>query len=430
MTEPASVLADLTRDLPSYNPDALSVKLAHDLIHGFVSPVGAIERVVLKNSPGRILAEDIVSPFSVPAFDNSAMDGYAFSCRNLDLSQPLTLRVAGHAYAGHPCTTRVEFGECIRIMTGAMIPQGCDTVVQQENVHMIDETHLLIPPETGVCGDNIRRAGENLAAGSIALSEGVLLRPAHLGLLASLGVTEVPVRRRVRVALMSTGDELRTAGSELDDGSLYDSNRAVLAAMMERLGCDVMDMGIVADDPAELETSLTIAAENADAIVTSGGVSVGVADYTKQVMADMGDVAFWSIKMRPGRPMAFGKIHSGGKSAILFGLPGNPVAVMVSFYFFVRDALLHMMGAAPFPLVHVKAQAASNLSKRAGRTEYQRGIVTENADGGLTVRSTGEQGSGILRSMAEANCIIVLPEERGPVRAGETVDIVLLEGLV
>ena len=216
---------------------------------------------------------------------------------------------------------------------------------------------------------------------------------------------------------------------ELDDGAVYDSNRATLAAMMERLGCDVMDMGIVADDPAELEATLKTAAENADAIITSGGVSVGVADYTKQVMANMGDVAFWSIRMRPGRPMAFGKIRSGNRSAILFGLPGNPVAVMVSFYFFVRDALLHMMAATHSPLVYVKAQAASNLSKRAGRTEFQRGVVTENADGGLTVRTTGEQGSGILRSMVEANCIIVLPEEREQVRAGEQVDIVLLEGL-
>lgn len=255
-----------------------------------------------------------------------------------------------------------------------------------------------------------------------------MLRPAHIGLLASLGVAEVPVRRRVRVALLSTGDELRPTGMELDDGAVYDSNRAVLAAMMERLGCDVMDMGIVADDPAELEATLKTAAENADAIVTSGGVSVGVADYTKQVMANMGDVAFWSIKMRPGRPMAFGKINSGKQSAILFGLPGNPVAVMISFYFFVRDALLHMMGATHSPLVTVKAQTATNLSKRAGRTEFQRGVVTENADG-LTVRTTGEQGSGILRSMAEANCIIVLPEEREQVRAGEQVDIVLLEGL-
>ena len=430
MTAETSTLAELTRGLPSYRPDALSVKLAHDLIHSFVSPVTAIERVVLQNSCGRVLAEDIVSPFPVPAFDNSAMDGYAFSCKNVDLSQPLTLKVAGYAYAGHPYTTRTGFGECIRIMTGAMIPPGCDTVVAQENVNLLDETHLTIPPKTAVCGDNIRRAGENLAAGSLALSAGTVLRPAHLGLLASLGVTEVPVRRRVRVALLSTGDELRGVGTELDDGAVYDSNRTVLAAMMERLGCDVMDMGIVEDNPAELEAALKTAAENADAIVTSGGVSVGVADYTRQVMANLGDVAFWSIKMRPGRPMAFGKIRSRHRSAILFGLPGNPVAVMISFYFFVRDALLHMMGATHTPLIPVRAQSASNLSKRAGRTEFQRGIVTINADGGLTVRTTGEQGSGILRSMAQANCIIVLPEEREQVRAGEPVDIVLLEGLV
>ena len=217
---------------------------------------------------------------------------------------------------------------------------------------------------------------------------------------------------------------------ELDAGAVYDSNRTVLAGLMERLGCEVLDMGIVGDDPAELEAALQNACRNADAIVTSGGVSVGAADYTKRVMAAMGDVVFWSIRMRPGRPMAFGRIHAGGDHACLFGLPGNPVAVMVSFYFFVRDALMHMMGALPAPPLTVRAQAATNFSKRAGRTEFQRGVLSQNADGSLTVRTTGEQGSGILRSMTEANAFVVLPEEGGAVRAGEWVDVVLLEGLV
>ena len=216
---------------------------------------------------------------------------------------------------------------------------------------------------------------------------------------------------------------------ELENGAIYDSNRAVLTGLMERLGCDVLDMGIVGDDPGELEEALLQACENADAVVTSGGVSVGVADYTKQVMAKIGDVTFWSIRMRPGRPMAFGKIRSGGDHAFLFGLPGNPVAVMVSFYFFVRDALLHMMGALPSPLLPVRAQAATSLSKRVGRMEFQRGVLSQNADGNLTVRTTGEQGSGILRSMTEANGIIVLPEECETVRAGEWVDVIQLEGL-
>lgn len=423
-------LSCLTGNLPSYNPDSLSVKLAHDLIASFVSRVSGVEKVPLRHALGRVLAEDAVSPVSVPAFDNAAMDGFAFSAQGADLSKPLLLKIAGYAYAGHSYAGRVRSGECIRIMTGAVVPEDCDTVVQQENVEAVGTTHVTVPAGTTVAGGNIRRAGENLQAGAVALSEGTVLRPAHLGLLASIGMPEISVRRKVRVALFSTGDELRPAGMKPENGAIYDSNRAVLTGMMERLGCDVLDMGIVGDDPAELESALRTACGNADAIVTSGGVSVGVADYTKRVMAGMGDIAFWSIRMRPGRPMAFGRVHAGNDSAVLFGLPGNPVAVMISFYFFVRDALLYMMGALPSPLLPVRAQAAANFSKREGRTEFQRGVVSQNADGTLTVRTTGEQGSGILRSMTEANCIVVLPEGSGKIRAGDWVEVVLFEGLV
>ena len=429
MNDSASTIKDLTGVLPSYNPDSISVRLAHDLVSGFVSPVSGMEKVPLRHALGRVLAEDVVAPVSVPCFDNAAMDGFAFSSRDLDLSNPVMLKVAGFSAAGHPYLGRIRFGECIRIMTGAVVPEGCDTIVQQENVEMIDEMHLSVPARAVMAGDNIRKTGENVCEGSVLIVGGTLLRPAHLGMLASVGMAEVAVRRKVRVALFSTGDELRPAGMELENGAIYDSNRAVLTGVMERLGCDVLDMGIVGDDPGELEEALLQACENADAVVTSGGVSVGVADYTKQVMAKIGDVAFWSIRMRPGRPMAFGKIRSGGDHAFLFGLPGNPVAVMVSFYFFVRDALLHMMGALPSPLLPVRAQAATSLSKRVGRMEFQRGVLSQNADGNLTVRTTGEQGSGILRSMTEANGIIVLPEECETVRAGEWVDVIQLEGL-
>ena len=430
MSASDSPLSGLTGSLPSYNPDSLSVKLAHDLIASFVSRVSGTEKVGLRHALGRVLARDVVSPVSVPAFDNAAMDGFAFSSQGADLSKPLVLKIAGYAYAGHPYAGHVQPGECIRIMTGAVVPGNCDTVVQQENVETVDETHVTVPALAVAAGDNIRMAGENLEEGAVALSEGTVLRPAHLGLLASIGMPEVSVRRKVRVALFSTGDELRPVGAALENGAIYDSNRAILTGLMERLGCDVLDMGIVGDDPAELEKALKTACASADAVVTSGGVSVGVADYTKAVMANMGDIAFWSIRMRPGRPMAFGRIRSGGDSAVLFGLPGNPVAVMVSFYFFVRDALLHMMGALPSPLLPVRAQAATNFSKREGRTEFQRGVISQNADGTLTVRTTGEQGSGILRSMAEANCIVVLPEESGKVKTGEWVEVVPFEGLV
>ncbi len=430
MNDSISTIEDLTSALSSYNPDSLSVRQARDLISGFVSPISGIEKLPLRHTLGRVLAEDVISPVSVPGFDNAAMDGFAFSSEKLDLGNPVILKVVGVSFAGRPFSSCIGFGECVRIMTGAMIPEGCDTVVQQENVEIIDEDHLNIPARMVTPGDNIRKAGENISEGAVVLAEGTVLRPAHLGLLASVGLQEIAVRRKVRVALFSTGDELRPAGMELDNGTIYDSNRAVLTGLMERLGCDVLDMGIVGDDPGELEDALRRACKNADAIVTSGGVSVGAADYTKQVMAKMGDVAFWSIRMRPGRPMAFGRIRSGCNHAFLFGLPGNPVAVMVSFYFFVRDALLHMTGAQSSSLLSIKAQVATNLSKRVGRMEFQRGIVSQNADGNLTVRTTGEQGSGILRSMTEANCIIVLPEERGKVRVGEWVEIIQLEGLV
>jgi molybdopterin molybdotransferase len=257
-----------------------------------------------------------------------------------------------------------------------------------------------------------------------------MLRPANLGLLASLGIGEVPVRRRLRVAFFSTGDELRSIGEPLDDGCVYDSNRYTIRGMLLRLGCEPIDMGVVADNPDALEAALREACEKADAIITSGGVSAGDADYMAQMMARLGEVMFWKLAMRPGRPMAFGKIASNGHSAYLFGLPGNPVAVMVSFYFFARDALLRMMGAAGEPLPLMRAVALSPIRKKPGRTEYQRGVLTVDADGNPQVRITGSQGSGILRSMSEANCIVVLAHDRGDVAAGDEVAVVLFDGLI
>jgi molybdopterin molybdotransferase len=302
-------------------------------------------------------------------------------------------------------------------------------VVPQEFVASSSEDSITIAPGTIRTGDNRRFAGEDLKAGSAALKKGKIVRPADLGLLASLGVAEVPVQRRLRVAFFSTGDELRSIGQPLDAGCVYDSNRYTIYGMLQRLGCDIIDMGIVRDDPRALEEALKSACENADAIITSGGVSVGAADYTKQIMARLGDVTFWKIGMRPGRPLAFGRINSNGKSAFLFGLPGNPVAVMVSFYFFAREALLRMMGAEA-PLELVRARSVGAIRKKAGRTEYQRGILARGEDGRPEVRITGSQGSGILRSMSEANCMVVLHDEQGSVQAGEMVDLLLFEGLV
>ena len=424
-----ATLSDVTSCLSGYDPDALPVRHAQSIIQQFIAPVGAVEKVALRSALDRVLAADIISPISVPSHDNSAMDGYALRGADLAEHEPATLKVIATVYAGRPSGIVPQRGECVRIMTGGVMPEGCDSVIPQEHVAAIGDTSITINPGTIRSGDNRRLAGEDLMAGSAALGKGKIIRPADLGLLASLGVAEVPVMRRLRVAFFSTGDELRSIGETLDAGCVYDSNRYTLFGMLTRLGCDIVDMGIVRDDPEALEQALRSACENADAIITSGGVSVGAADYTKQIMAKLGDVTFWKIGMRPGRPLAFGRIESNGRSAFLFGLPGNPVAVMVSFYFFARAALLRMMGAEAQQVL-VKVKSAGALRKKPGRTEYQRGIVFTDESGQQQVRITGSQGSGILRSMSEANCMVVLHDEQGNVGAGDLVDVVLFDGLI
>jgi molybdopterin molybdotransferase len=425
-------LADVVSCLSAYDPDALPVRDAQRIIREFVRPVGATEQVALRAALGRVLAQDILSTIDVPSHDNSAMDGYALRGADLQGDGTTRLSVIGTTYAGKAFDGAPQAGQCVRIMTGGVMPAGCDSVVPQEFVRTIQEDDveaIELAPGTIRPGDNRRLAGEDLKRGSVALGRGRVLRPADLGLLASLGVAEVPVRRRLRVAFFSTGDELRSIGQPLDEGCVYDSNRYTIYGMLQRLGCDLIDMGVVRDDPQALEAALVDACENADAIITSGGVSVGAADYTKQIMARLGDVTFWKIGMRPGRPLAFGRIASNGRDAFLFGLPGNPVAVMVSFYFFAREALLRMMGAdAPLPLL--KARSAAAIRKKPGRTEYQRGILAPGADGMPEVRITGTQGSGILRSMSEANCMVVLHDEQGSVQAGDLVDVLVFEGLI
>jgi molybdopterin molybdotransferase len=419
MTMPAS-LKEIVSCLSDYDPNALTVAQGQQVIAQFVPVIEATEQVAIRSALDRILAVDIDSTINVPAHDNSAMDGYAFHGEELSADAALTLRVIGNIQAGDRFTGSVGRGECVRIMTGAVMPPDCDTVVPQEFTQIAGDNPAL-PQVTlaAACvrtGANRRRAGEDLHIGQTALRRGKILRPADLGLLASLGIAEVAVQRRLRVAFFSTGNELRSVGQTLDPGCVYDSNRYTLYGMLTRLGCDVIDM--------------RSACENADAVITSGGVSVGTADYTKQSMAALGEVLFWKIGMRPGRPMAFGSLTSHGKRAMLFGLPGNPVAVMVSFYFFVRSALLQMAGATQAALPQLRVNSLSPIRKRPGRTEYQRGIVAPDEHGNYSVRLTGEQGSGILRSMSDANCIIVLSDAQGDVKAGDPVEIVLFEGLI
>ncbi|MFL6661773.1 MAG: gephyrin-like molybdotransferase Glp [Rhizobacter sp.] len=422
-------LQDIASCVSGYDPAALPVAQAQEFIARLVPQVEAVESVAIRSALGRVLAQDIVSTIDVPSHDNSAMDGYAMRGSDLLVDAPTALDVAGTGYAGDRFEGEVLAGQCLRIMTGAVMPVGLDTVVPQEFAEAKDGK-VTIPPGVVRPGDNRRLAGEDLARGEAALRAGRRLRPADIGMLASLGRAEVPVRRRLRVAFFSTGDELRSIGEPLEAGCVYDSNRYTLWAMLRRLEVDVLDLGVVRDEPAALEAAFRHAAESADAVITSGGVSVGEADHTKQVMAKLGDVLFWRIAMRPGRPMAIGRIEGGGRAAILFGLPGNPVAVMVTFYAFVRDALLRMAGAAPEPLPMLRAASVKALRKKPGRTEYQRGIVTRGADGAWQVAITGSQGSGILRSMSEANGLVVLHHAQGDVAAGEAVDVLPFDGLI
>ena len=423
----ADSLESVISCIDGYDPSALPVSKVNQVIRSFVTPITSTEQVAIRAALGRVLAADIISPINVPSHDNSAMDGWAVRGSDLSKTSTVTLDEIGAALAGKEFTGKVSKGECVRITTGAVMPHGCDTVIPLELVQ-VKGKHITLPAaqETGA---NRRLAGEDLEKGQPALLAGKRIAPAELGLIASLGIPEVKVTRKLRVAFFSTGDELKSVGETLRDGEVYDSNRYTLFGMLERLGCDIIDMGVVPDQPELLEHAFRMAAANADAVITSGGVSVGEADYTKQMMKQLGEVVFWRIAMRPGRPMAFGRIADGGKTAYLFGLPGNPVAVMVTFYHFVRGALLHMMGATQIDLPVLQAVSQEVMRKKPGRTEYQRAIL-EARDGVMTVRTTGSQGSGVLRSMSEANCFVVLSHEQGSVKVGDLVDVMLFDGLV
>ena len=415
-------LLDTISCLDGYDPNALRVDKARQAILSVLTVIKEVDTVPVREALGRVLAQEIVPTINVPSHDNTAMDGYALRFSDLTASET-RLEELGTALAGRPFKGKVGQGQCVRVMTGAVMPAGTDTVVIQEVVKQ-QGAAVMIPPGQK-SGQNVRYAGEDLKIGVPVLKPGAWLRPAELGLIASLGIAEVKVRRKLRVAFFSTGDELASIGSALKEGEVYDSNRYTLHGMLARLGVEIDDMGVVRDDPKDLKNAFEKAASKADVVITTGGVSVGEADFVKQLMAQLGEVLFWKIAMRPGRPMAFGRIGN----AFLFGLPGNPVAVMATFYQFVRDALLHLSGRSDdFAVPLLKVTAADKIRKVAGRTEYQRGVVFQEK-GEWKVRITGQQGSGVLRSMAEANCFIVLEHERGAVAAGEPVSVQMFEGL-
>ena len=403
----------------------MPVEKAREHIRAFLSPVTTVERLSIRATLGRVLAEDVISPVNVPQHDNSAMDGYAVRFADLKSDAESTLKIVGASFAGKPYQGTLAAGQAVRIMTGAVIPAGADSVVQQERARAsADQVSVMPLPKKGT---NTRSAGEDLRAGEAALKRGQPIRPAEIGMMASLGIGEVAVYRKLRVAFFSTGDELVAVGMPLGPGQIYDSNRYTIYGLLMRLGCEVLDMGVIRDTPEDVEQAFKDAAQSADVVITSGGVSVGEADYVKQVLDRLGEVLFWKIAMKPGRPLAYGKIGD----AHFFGLPGNPVAVMVTFYQFVRDALLHLQGQTrTIPLPTQKVVCTSAIKKAPGRTEFQRGILSRDATGQWSVRTTGDQGSGILSSMSQANCFIILPTDQGNVPAGSEVDIQLLEGLI
>ena len=409
-----------------YDPDSMPVDRARALIREFLQPLTAVERVHIRAALDRVLAADIVSPLDVPGHDNSAMDGWAIRFADLAASGTTTLRRIGESFAGRPYAGAVGEAEAVRIFTGGVMPQGADTVVMQERATETPGGVAIAAGAVSKAGQNRRFAGEDLKRGATVFHAGQPLRPAEIGMLASLGINEVTVFRKLRVAFFSTGDELRSIGQPLAEGEIYDSNRYTLYGMLTRLNCDIVDMGVVPDVPEALERAFSTAAAAADVIVTSGGVSVGEADFVRDLLGKLGEVLFWKIAMKPGRPLAYGRIGN----AHFFGLPGNPVSVMVTFYECVRDALLVLQGrrdVAPLPMF--KATLAGPIRKVPGRTEFQRGILAPDSQG-LSVQTTGDQGSGILSSMSRANCFIVLPAEAGNLDAGTPVDVQLLEGLL
>ncbi|MEM7256300.1 MAG: gephyrin-like molybdotransferase Glp [Pseudomonadota bacterium] len=413
-------------------PELLPVEVALERISTQITPLCDNQHVPLRQSLGRVVAQPVQSPINVPAYTNSAMDGYAVSSADLPSSGEKSLQVIGTAWAGRPLDTGVKQGQAVRIMTGGKMPEGTDTVVIQEHADATVSGDKIVSVRidgSTEAGRNVRQAGEDIKTGDTIIAVGELITPAHVGLIASLGIDSVVVFRKLKVAFFSTGDELRAletyAGQALGPGEIFDSNRHTLFAMLQRLGVELIDLGVVPDTADDTRQALLDAAQSADVIISSGGVSAGQADFVSKTLADIGVVTFWKLAMRPGRPLACGKVNN----AHFFGLPGNPVAVMVTFYEFVQPAIKRMMGCTVTSTPLFKVVSAGRIRKIPGRVEYQRGIMSHE-DGQMVVRTTGKQGAGRLTSMCLANCLIVLPVECDGVDVGDMVDVQPFDGLM
>jgi molybdopterin molybdotransferase len=401
----------------------LNVDEALQRIRDALTPISGFERCALRDAHHRIVAAPVTSPLNVPAYVNSAMDGYAIFGGDIPSEGEVTLAVIGSSFAGTPYDGTLQPGQAVRIMTGAMVPEGADTVVMQELAKRDGDNVTIGSGHKS--GENVRHIGEDIAEGGVVLSPGQKIRAPELGLLASLGVAEVTVRRRLRVATFSTGDELCSIGEQPESGQIYDSNRYSLFGMLRDIDVEQIDMGVIRDDPQAISEAFQSASEIADVLITSGGVSVGEADFVKQTLDRLGQVDFWKIAMKPGKPLAFGTVNN----AVFFGLPGNPVSVMATFYQIVQPSLRYLTGENAIQPLRLKVKAADRLKKRPGRQDFQRGILKTDANGELQVHTTGHQGSHILSSMSQANCFIILSAESGMVEAGEWVEVEPFEGL-
>ena len=411
--------------MDDFDKNSITTDQALKKIFNAISPIDENEIIPIRDALNRVLGENIKSKINVPSARNSAMDGYAINKKDIPSNTTSTLKIVGQSFAGSPFKKSIKKGECVRIMTGAVMPAGSDTVVIQEHVLLTNSKTEIIIENNVMPEGNVRQAGEDISIGEVALTKGKKLAPADIGLLASLGLTKISVTRKLKVAFFSTGDELRSLGEDLDDGEIYDSNRYTLYAMLSRLYVEIIDMGVIRDDKKSIAEAFSKAQAKNDLLITSGGVSVGEADYIKTILEDFGNVNFWKVAIKPGRPLTFGNLGN----TLFFGLPGNPVSVMVTFYQFVQPAIKKLSADCSGPPLTVKIPSISKLKKKPGRVEFQRGIIEKDSNNNITVRKTGPQGSGILRSMSEANCFIVLPLDNEGVEPGDLVDVQIFHGI-